>query len=161
MKQALGVSIRQKSDGTATYTCKWKEGTEERRCKSVEFPRPELESALDSLGTYIPLICMIPAENIRRTYTAGATFEYTKAGITLLTLGVQLELTNGASFEFTSPVVSVDLEHADPIAAQTPAEKISALAKELHDEIIMYAEGKRAQQSLEFEDGEQEEEEEI
>ena len=160
MKQALGVSIRQKQDGTVTYTCKWLEGTEERRCKSGEFARPELESALDALGTYIPFICMIPKENIRNTYMAGATFEYPKTGLPLISLGAAIKLENGCYFEFTTPAVNVDLNHADPTTAETPFEKISALAKELHDEIIMYSEGKRAQQSLGL-DEEQEEEEDI
>ena len=161
MKQALSVSIRRKSDGTVIYTCKWKEGNEERRCKSGEFARPELESVLESLGDYIPFICMIPKENIRNTYMVGATFEYPKTGLPLISLGAAITLKNGCDFEFTTPAVNVNLNHADPTAAETPFEKISVLAKELHDEIIMYAEGKRAQQSLEFEDGEQEEEEDI
>ena len=139
-KKALSVSIKTKKE-TTIYTVKWKEATgEERQCKSTDFPRPELE---DTIGAFIPLLSDftgIPKNNIR--------FEYTKSGAATLSLGVAVGISDVGSYTFKSPEIAVDLEHADINTAETWREKYSALAKFLHDEIIYYAEGKRAQGTL-------------
>ena len=78
-KKALGVSIREKSDGTRVYTVRWEEfGGEERQCKSREFPRPELEGTLEAFGQFIPYLCLIPASRINYTTIAGASIKYPK-----------------------------------------------------------------------------------
>jgi hypothetical protein len=84
---------------------------------------------------------------------AGATFKYPKdgGGLPHLTLGVSLTLGNGLDFSFESPEMSIRMDDYTLETANNWAEKYSALAKLLSNEIIMYAEGKRAQQSLDLE----------
>ena len=160
-KRALGVSIREKADGTKVYIVRWEEyGGEERQCKSREFPRPELEGTLEAFGQFIPYLCLIPASRINYTIIAGASIKYPKTGHPTLTLGVSLGLENGLDFDFESPAVPLHMEKYTLENAQTWAEKCSAMAKLLCDEIIFYAEGKRAQQQLEFEQKEESEKEE-
>lgn len=151
-KKALGVSIREKSDGTRVYTVRWEEFSgEERQCKSREFPRPELEDTLEAFGEFIPHLCLIPRDGIQHMTIAGATFKYPKEGLPHMTLGVSLTLGNGLDFSFESPEMSIWMDDYTLETANNWAEKYSALAKLLSDEIIMYAEGKRAQQSLDLE----------
>ena len=152
-KKALGVSIREKSDGTRVYTVRWEEfNGEERQCKSRELPRPELEDTLADFGEFIPHLCLIPRDGIQYMTIAGATFKYPKdGGLPYLTLGVSLTLGNGLDFSFESPEMSIRMDDYTLETANNWAEKYSALAKLLSDEIIMYASGKRAQQSLDLE----------
>ena len=153
-KQALSLSIKTKKD-TQIFTVKWKEATgEERQCKSMDFPRPEL---LDTLTAFLPLLpnyTGIPADNIKWAEIAGGNFEYTKGGAVTLSLGVAVVIKGVGGYTFKSPELTVDLEHADINTAEDWRDKYSALAKFLHDEIIMYAEGKRAQGNLFVEEGE-------
>ena len=147
-KKALSVSIKTKKE-TTVYTVKWKEATgEERQCKSTDFPRPELEDTIEAFMPLISDFTGIPKSNIRWAEIAGANFEYTKSGAATLSLGVAVGISDVGSYTFKSPEIAVDLEHADINTAETWREKYSALAKFLHDEIIYYAEGKRAQGTL-------------
>ena len=149
-KQALSVSIKTKKE-TVIYTVKWKEATgEERQCKSAEPPRPELEDTIEGFYPLLSNFTGIPDANIKWAEIAGANFEYTKSGTATLSLGVAVGIRDVGSYTFKSPEVPVDLEHADINTAETWQEKYSALAKFLHDEIIFYAEGKRAQSTLNF-----------
>lgn len=151
-KRALSISIKEKKD-VKFYTVTWQEATgEERRCKSSEYPRPELEGYLDAMAEFIPWMTTIPKENINWIEIAGANFEYSKSGVPYLTLGVSLGVNAGLTtvncFAFKSPQLPVDLKHANIENPQTIPEKFSALAKLLHDEIIYYADGSRAQTTL-------------
>ena len=122
-------------------------------CKSCEFPRPELPNTLEAFAKFIPEIVMWPKDNVRWVEIAGATFEYSKVSDTpYLSLGAAVGLENGLAIKFESPALSVDMEHSDINTAVEWRQKYDALAKMLHDEIIMYAEGKRAQTELEFEE---------
>lgn len=151
-KKAISVSIKEKKEETI-YTVKWEElvneRMEERQCKSTDWPRPELNDTLDALGEFIPDMCCIVKDKIRYLEIAGATFEYAKAG-TLLTLGVAISLLNGNSFDFRSPATLINMG-AQINDATTPEERFSALAVMLHDEILRYAQGERAQTTLELE----------
>lgn len=147
-KKALSVSITEKKE-TKIYTVRWKEPTgEERQCKSIEYPRPELEDTLDAFIELLPNFTGIPKGNIQWAEISGGNFEYTKAGTIMLSLGVAVGIVEVGTYKFKSPELTVDLEHADINTAEHWREKYSALAKFLHDEIIMYAEGKRAQGTL-------------
>ena len=111
-------------------------------------PRPEL---LDTLTAFLPLLpnyTGIPADNIKWAEIAGGNFEYTKGGAVTLSLGVAVVIKGVGGYTFKSPELTVDLEHADINTAEDWRDKYSALAKFLHDEIIYYAEGKRAQGTL-------------
>lgn len=149
INKAISVSIKQKKEDTL-YTVKWEElvneHMEERQCKSTDFPRPELDNTLTALGEYIPDMCCIIKDQIRFLEVAGGTFEYTKVG-TFLTLGVAISLKNGKSFDFRSPATMVNMK-MQINKATTPEERFSALAAMLHDEILLYAQGQRAQTTL-------------
>ena len=93
--RAVSISVKEKNE-IPFYTVKWQKepNGEEMQCRSSEFPRPELISALSGFGEFIPIMCMIPKENIRYVIIAGATFTYKDKNMGL-NLGVQLELVNG------------------------------------------------------------------
>lgn len=164
MKRALSINIKEKSDGTNIYTVKWQEGQmlEERQCKSKEFPRPELIEVLGNFKEFVSVITMIPQEVIHFVVITGATFDYDdKTGNESLSLGVYIALNTTRVLEMKMPPVMVELGPYTLENAKTWLEKYSALAKVLHDEILLYAEGKRAQTELDFEgdneDGQNEE----
>lgn len=155
-KRALSVTIKEKKE-VKYYTVAWQEANgEERRAKSCEWPRPELEAYLDGMAEFIPWMTTIPKENIAWVEIAGANFEYSKSGVPYLSLGVSIGvragLTTNNGFAFKSPQLPVDLEHANTENPETIPDKFSGLAKLLHDEILRYAEGDRAQTTLFDED---------
>ena len=149
MKQALGISIKTKKE-IKTYTVRWRENGEERQCKSIEYPRPELDDTLDAFVEFIPDIAGITKEKMVWAEIAGATFEYAKDGTASLSLGVAVGIVGTGEINFKTPGIPVDFDGADINSAETWLEKYGALAQFLHDEIIMYAEGKRAQSELAF-----------
>lgn len=148
--RAVSISVKEKNE-IPFYTVKWQKepNGEEMQCKSSEFPRPELISALSGFGEFIPIICMIKKENIRYVIIAGATFVYKDNNVGLF-LGVQLELTNGYTLEFKTPVKRLDMDNPDLQKSTNWEDRYTKLAMKLGEEILLYAQGKRAQTELEF-----------
>ena len=148
--RAVSISVKEKNE-IPFYTVKWQKepNGEEMQCKSAEFPRPELISALSGFGEFIPIMCMIKKENIRYVVIAGATFVYKDNNVGLF-LGVQLELTNGYTLEFKTPVKRLDMDNPDLQQSTNWEDRYTKLAMKLGEEILLYAQGKRAQQNLEF-----------
>lgn len=155
--RAISINVKQKKE-TLVYTVKWQktQGGEELQCKSIEFPRHELLETLTAFGEFIPEICMIPKENLKWVKIAGATYEYDKNGFIFVSLGVAVGLTNQKELKFETPGLMVDYEHMDHESSSNWRTAYSALAKSLNDEILLYAQGKRAQGEL-FEDRNDEE----
>jgi hypothetical protein len=92
---------------------------------------------------------MIKKENIRYVIIAGATFVYKDNNVGLF-LGVQMELTNGYTLEFKTPVKRLDMDNPDLQQSTNWEDRYTKLAMKLGEEILLYAQGKRAQQNLEF-----------
>lgn len=148
--RAVSISVKEKNE-IPYYTVKWQKepNGEEMQCRSSEFPRPELILALSGFGEFIPIMCMIKKENIRYVIIAGATFVYKDNNVGLF-LGVQMELTNGYTLEFKTPVKRLDMDNPDLQESTTWEDRYTKLAMKLGEEILLYAQGKRAQQNLEF-----------
>lgn len=148
--RAVSISVKEKSE-IPFYTVKWqkKPNGEEMQCRSSEFPRPELISALQGFAEFIPIICMIPKENIRYVIIAGATFVYKDNNVGLY-LGVQLELANNYVLDFKTPVRRLDMDNPDLQESTNWEDRYTKLAMKLGEEILLYAQGKRAQTELVF-----------
>jgi hypothetical protein len=148
--RAVSISVKEKNE-IPFYTVKWQKepNGEEMQCRSSEFPRPELISALSGFGEFIPIMCMIPKEHIRYVIIAGATFVYKDKNVGLY-LGVEMELTNGYVFDFKTPVRRLDIDNPDLQQSTNWEDRYTKLAMKLGEEILLYAQGKRAQQNLEF-----------
>lgn len=149
--RAVSISIKEKNDNILQYTVKWQKepNGEEMTCKSYEFPRPELIATMRDFAQFIPIITLIPKDRIRDVIVAGATFVYKDANISL-SLGVQIELANGFCLEFKTPVKRIDPENPDLEQSTNWEDRYTKLAIKLGEEILLYAQGKRAQQNLEF-----------
>jgi hypothetical protein len=148
--RAVSINVKEKNE-IPFYTVKWQKepNGEEMQCKSSEFPRPELISALSGFGEFIPIMCMIKKENIRYVIIAGATFVYKDNNVGLF-LGVQMELANGYTLEFKTPVKRLDMDNPDLQESTNWEDRYTKLAMKLGEEILLYAQGKRAQTNLEF-----------
>jgi hypothetical protein len=158
-KKAISISVKEKNE-VLQYSVKIKNGSEESGCKSFEYPRPELIKTLKDFGEYIPLLMGIPKQYIRSAGIAGATFGYTKDGeMNGLSLGVLLLMNNGRAFEFKTPEIKLRLDSPDLQESTMWEDRFTKQALALNDEIILYAEGKRAQTELDF-NNEQEQEQE-
>jgi Zn/Cd-binding protein ZinT len=92
---------------------------------------------------------MIKKENIRYIVIAGATFVYKDNNVGLF-LGVQMELTNGYTLEFKTPVKRLDMDNPDLQESTNWEDRYTKLAMKLGEEILLYAQGKRAQTNFEF-----------
>lgn len=148
--RAVSISLKEKKE-ILYYTVRWQnEPTgEELQCKSAEFPRPELNAALQGFDEFIPIMCMIPKENIRDVLIAGATFVYKEKNVGLC-LGVEMELVNGCVFDFKTPVRRLDMDNPDLQESTNWEDRYTKLAMKLGEEILLYAQGKRAQTELAF-----------
>lgn len=148
--RAVSISLKEKND-IVYYTVKWQKepNGEEMQCKSAEYPRPELNAALQGFDEFIPIMCMVPEKNIRDILIAGATFIYKEKNVGLC-LGVQMELMNGYVFEFKTPVRRLDMDNPDLEQSTNWEDRYTKLAMKLGAEILLYAQGKRAQTNLEF-----------
>lgn len=156
-KKAISISIKEKNE-MRQYSVKIKYGSEETGCKSFDYPRPELIKTLKDFGEYMPLLMGIPKQYIRETYITGATFGYTKDGeMNGLSLGVCLVMSNFRAFEFRTPEINLRLDNPDLQESTMREDRFTKQALALNDEIILYAEGKRAQTELDF-NNEQEQE---
>lgn len=156
MKQAISISVKEKND-LLQYSVRWKNkpNGEEGSCKSFEYPRPELLQALGAFKEFVPLICGIPKDAIQRAYIAGATFGYNKSGEMIdLTLGVCLAMGNGRCLDIKTPEQKLRLDNPDLEESTMWEDRFTKQAKILHDEIVLYADGKRAQTELQFEENE-------
>lgn len=149
--RAVSISVKEKND-IPFYTVKWQKepNGEEMTCKSCEFPRPELIETMRDFDQFIPIITLIPKDKIRSVIIAGATFVYKDENIGLY-LGVQVELANGFSLEFKTPVKRIDSENPDLEQSTTWEDRYTKLAMKLGEEILLYAQGKRAQTELNYE----------
>lgn len=153
-KRAKSITIKEGKRGTKHYTVAWQEANgEERRTKSCEPSRPTLEAYLSAMAAFIPWITTIPEKNIAWAEIAGAKFNYSPTtGMAYLSLKVAIGVKAGMSvdncFGFTTPELPVDLDHANTDNPTSIAEKFTGMAKLLHDEILLYADGYRAQMSL-------------
>lgn len=149
--RAVSISVKEKND-ILFYTVKWQKepNGEEMTCKSCEFPRPELIETMENFNQFIPIITLIPKDKIRSVIIAGATFVYKDENIGLY-LGVQVELANGFSLEFKTPVKRIDPENPDLEQSTTWEDRYTKLAMKLGEEILLYAQGKRAQTELNYE----------
>ena len=155
-KQAISISIKEKKE-MLEYTVRWKNKPtgEEMMCKSFEFPRPELLEALENCGEYIPLICGIPKDHITRIIVAGATFLYTKENkVYGVVFGVSLIMTCGRVLDLKTPEMGIRVNNPDLDKSTMWEDRLTKQVMTLHDEIILYAEGRRGQTSLNFEEGE-------
>lgn len=150
--RAVSISIKEKNDNILQYTVKWQKepNGEEMTCKSCEFPRPELIATMRDFAQFIPIITLIPKDRIRDVIIAGATFVYKDANVGLC-LGTQVELTNGFCLEFKTPVKRLDMDNPDLQESTNWEDRYTKLAMKLGEEILLYAQGKRAQTELEFE----------
>lgn len=158
-KKAISISVKEKNE-ILQYSVKIKNGSEETGCKSFEYPRPELVKTLKDFGEYIPLLMGIPKQYIRSACITGATFGYTKDGeMNGLSLGVCLVMSNYRAFEFRTPEINLRLDNPDLQESTMWEDRFTKQALTLNDEIILYAEGKRAQTELDF-NNEQEQEQE-
>ncbi|MBQ6481727.1 MAG: hypothetical protein IJI45_11465 [Anaerolineaceae bacterium] len=150
--RAVSISIKEKKDNILQYTVKWQKepNGEELTCKSCEIPRPELIATMRDFAQFIPIITLIPKDRIRDVIIAGATFVYQNANIGLC-LGTQVELANGFCLEFKTPVKRIDPENPDLEQSTNWEDRYTKLAIKLGEEILLYAQGKRAQTELNFE----------
>lgn len=154
MKQAISISIKEKND-ILQYSVRWKNkpNGEEGSCKSFEFPRPELLQALNGFAEYVPFIFGIPKEVIGKIYIAGATFIYDKAEEMVgLTLGTCLVMQNGRCIDIKTPEQRLRLDNPDLEESTMWEDRFTKDAQILHDEIVLYADGKRAQTELQFDE---------
>jgi hypothetical protein len=118
----------------------------------MEFPRPELMQALYDCGVFIPLICGIPKESIGRAAMAGATFIYSSKGeLCSIVLGAALVMKAGRIWDIKTPEMGLRVDNPDLEQSTMWEDRLTKQALVLQDEIIMYAEGKRAQTVLNFE----------
>lgn len=148
MNRAISISIKEKKE-VIWYSVKWRKDQELQSCESSEYPRPELEKTLQAFDMFVPIITMIPTENIKYITVAGATFATnSKTGFTTLTLGVVIYLTNNYALEMRLPEKRVVFDDAEVKKSTKWEDRFSVLAQRLNDEILQYAYGNRAQQHL-------------
>ena len=148
MNRAISISIKEKKE-VIWYSVKWRKDQELQSCESSEYPRPELERTLQAFDQFVPIITMIPTENIKHITVAGATFATNqKTGFTTLTLGVVIYLTNNYALEMRLPEKRVVFDDDEVKKSTMWEDRFSVLAQRLNDEILQYAYGNRAQQHL-------------
>lgn len=148
MNRAISILIKEKKDDL-WYSVKWRKGQEIQSCESYEPQRPELSKTLQAFEQFVPIITMIPAENIKHITVAGATFATNqKTGFTTLTLGVVIYLTNNYALEMRLPEKRVEFDDDEVKKSTMWEDRFSVLAQRLNDEILQYAYGNRAQQHL-------------
>lgn len=148
MNRAISISIKEKKE-VIWYSVKWRKDQEIQSCESSEYPRPELEQALQVFDQFVPIITMIPTENINHIKVASATFSINqKTGLTTLTLGVVIYLTNNYMLEMRLPEKRVVFDDDEVKKSTMWEDRFSVLAQRLNDEILQYAYGNRAQQHL-------------
>lgn len=115
-------------------------------------PRPELYAALKSLAPYVIEMCELPEDYQDRIDVRGVTFSYSGENEVMgATIIAQMELKNS----YTKLNLNTPHKASEPYSEVSVPDEMQLLSDdcvkalgELCEEVVLYIEGERAQQSL-------------